>query len=87
MTSFSILYFVLIFHVPVPVARSPSPFLPLKCAVAPLPPKSHKTRILEEISNKRSKAAGNICSMVTNILAGTAFLRQGLTYNDEVKLR
>ena len=42
--------------------------------------------------NKRNKAdftIGNIYIYIyfTNILEGTAFLLQGLTYNDEVKLR
>ena len=40
--------------------------------------------------NKRSTLAdftvGNIYIFFTNILEGTAFLLQGLTYNDEVTL-
>ena len=42
------------------------------------------------ISNKRSKAdftVGNIKYIFTNISEGTAFLLQGLTYNEEVKLK
>ena len=40
--------------------------------------------------NKRSKAdftVGNIYFSFTNISEGTAFLLQGLTYNDKIKLR
>ena len=40
--------------------------------------------------NKRSKVdftVGNIYIYFTNISEGTAFLLQGLTYNDKVKLR
>ena len=50
--SFPILYFVPIFHVPVPPARSPFPFLPLKCSVDPLPQKSHKIRMLGYRTNE-----------------------------------
>ena len=47
-------------------------------------------RIIDILNNKRSKAdftIGKIYICFTNISEGTAFLLQGLTYNDEVKLR
>ena len=55
-----------------------------------LDPNKGSTQLYVEISNKRSKVdfkVENIYIFDTNISEGTAFLLQGLTYSDKVKLR